>query len=158
MNSLMEQHYPLFDLYRSLRDQLLETLQDADLRFALPGNPSLGELCVGIGEVQTAYIRSFQTLRLDFSYRQPDPAFATSVDKLRLWFAELDSELRLTLEAKSEADVQGSLVDRGGDFRVLLFVQLEIYKEALLIFYGKTDVYVKALGKPRSEQWAHWIG
>jgi hypothetical protein len=158
MNSLMKQHYPLFDLYRSLRDQLMDALEDRDLAFSLPGSPALGALCVEIGEVQTAYIQSFQTLNLDFSSRQPDPALATSVVKLRRWYAELDRALRQVLEAKSEAEVQEQIVDRGGDFKVPLFVQLEIYKEALLIFYGKADVYLKALGRPRSEQWAHWIG
>lgn len=36
-------------------------------------------------------------------------------------------------------------------------IQSEIYKEALLIFYGKVDVYLKAMGKPRPEQWAIWM-
>ncbi|MFP4346453.1 MAG: hypothetical protein ACLFU8_17340 [Anaerolineales bacterium] len=36
-------------------------------------------------------------------------------------------------------------------------VQLEIYKEALLIFYGKVSVYLKALGKVPSEHWQAWI-
>jgi hypothetical protein len=35
---------------------------------------------------------------------------------------------------------------------------LEIYKEALLIFYGKTSVYLKATGKELPEQWLAWIG
>ena len=30
-------------------------------------------------------------------------------------------------------------------------------KEALLIFYGKVDIYLKMMGKPRPEQWAAWI-
>jgi hypothetical protein len=35
--------------------------------------------------------------------------------------------------------------------------QLEVYKEALLIFYGKASVYLKAMGKPRPQQWQEWI-
>ncbi len=158
MNSLMQNQFPLFELYQSLRGQLLDGLDDSDLAFSLPGNRSLGELCVEIGEVETAYIRSFQQLTMDFSYRQPDTSLAGSTAKLRAWYAGLDGELRQTLEAMSDEDVREKIVDRGDDFRVPLNVQLEIYKEALLIYYGKTDVYLKALGKPRSHQWADWIG
>lgn len=35
--------------------------------------------------------------------------------------------------------------------------QLEVYKEALLIFYGKASVYLKAMGKPRPPQWRERI-
>ena len=48
-------------------------------------------------------------------------------------------------------------IDRGGGFIISPAIQLEIYKEALLIFYGKADVYLKAMGKPRPEQWTVWI-
>jgi hypothetical protein len=32
-----------------------------------------------------------------------------------------------------------------------------IYREALLIFYGKASIYLKALGKTLPEQWQAWI-
>jgi IS605 OrfB family transposase len=32
------------------------------------------------------------------------------------------------------------------------------YKEALLIFYGKVSMYLKAIGKILPEQWQEWIG
>jgi hypothetical protein len=40
------------------------------------------------------------------------------------------------------------MIDRGGDFKLSPQGQLDAYKEALLIFYGKVDVYLKALNNP----------
>ena len=49
-------------------------------------------------------------------------------------------------------------IDRGYGFLVPADVQLHIYQEALIIFYGKTTVYLKLLHKTMSDQWQHWIG
>lgn len=136
----------------------MDILDDADLDFQPGGeNLSLGALCVQMGEVQRSYIDSFQTFEQDFSYRNEEPALESNAERLSAWFRELDAELRTVIEALSEDDVDGRVIDRGGDFHVRPHVQLEIYKEALLIFYGKVDVYLKALGKARPEQWQEWI-
>jgi len=45
-----------------------------------------------------------------------------------------------------------------GDFKLRPAIQLSIYNEALLIFYGKASVYLKAMGKTLPEQWEDWIG
>lgn len=158
MNSLIESVYPLFKLYQSLRTQLVDTLSEADLQFALPNNPALGELCVEIGEIQVAYLHSFQTFMLDFSYRNEDPGLARNLAALKAWYARLDAELEAVLMALSEQDLQERQIDRGENFKVSPRVQLEIYKEALLIFYGKASVYLKALGHMMSPHWQHWIG
>lgn len=158
MNSIINEVYPLFDLYQSLRNQLMDTLKDSDLTFRLPGdNPTLGELCLEIGEVERSYIDSFKFFRQDFSYRTQESDLATRVDKLTTWYESLDRELKATIALLSEDDIQNRMIDRGGNFTVSPRIQLEIYKEALLIFYGKCSVYLKALGKPRSEQWQDWI-
>jgi len=36
--------------------------------------------------------------------------------------------------------------------------QLDIYREALLIFYGKVSVYLKSMGRARPPEWREWIG
>lgn len=155
MNSIIEHYYPTFSMYQALRSQLMDLLDDEDLAFSLPGNPSLGALCVEIGETQQAYIDSFKTFEQDFSYRADDPGLANSVSRLQAWYAGLDDELRTAIEALSEDDLKNKVIERG--FKVSPQIQLTIYNEALLIFYGKVSVYLKAMGKTRPEQWVDWI-
>lgn len=157
MNSIMTDYYPTFRLYQALRTQLMDTLSDADLGYTPGGeNPLLGALCVEIGEVQQAYNRSFVDWRIDFSYRNPEPGLAESVSQLAAWYRVLDAELEAVISHLSEEDIKTRQIDRGG-WSVTPLIQLEIYKEALLIFYGKVSVYLKAMGKPRSQQWREWI-
>lgn len=159
MNRIMIEYYPTFQLYQAMRSQLMDILTDADLRYAPGGaNPPLGDLCLTIGEVETAYIQSFKTFKLDLSYRNTTPGLAESVSRLKEWFTQLDRELRATVEALSGEDVANRLVDRGGDFKIPPMIQLEIYKEALLIFYGKVNVYLRAMGKTLPQQWQEWLG
>ena len=155
MNSIIENYYGVFTEYQALRSQLLDMLTDQDLAVKIDGNPSLGELCRENGEVERSYIDSFKTLKQDFDYRSETPGIAARVDKLRSWYAELDAELREVIEGFSEEDVREKIIDRG--FQVRIQTQLTIYNEALLIFYGKTSVYLKMLGKPLTEQWLAWI-
>src|ERR1700687_2976501 len=83
MNTIMTGYYPVFEEYQAMRAQLMQTLSDSD-RARTPGgaNPSLGALCREIGEVQRAYIDSFKTFTLDFSYRNTAPGLAGSVTQL----------------------------------------------------------------------------
>ena len=158
MNRIMESYYPIFEMYQALRGQLMESLEDEDLTYSPGGeNPSLGMLCKEIGEVERAYIDSFKTFEMDFSYRNPEPGLVDSVAKLQAWYAALDEELRATVAALSDEALEERRIDRGPNFSVPPHVQMEIYKEALLIFYGKVSVYLKAMGKARSEQWQAWI-
>ncbi len=159
MNSLMQEFYPIFEMYQALRNQLLELLTDDDLAFNLGGeNISLGALCVEIGEIEASYIASFKTFKQDFTYRKEEPGLDCSVADLSIWFRELDQELKTVLAGLSEEDLRNRLVDRGDGFELPLHIQLDVYKEALLIFYGKVSVYLKALGKELPQQWQEWIG
>jgi uncharacterized damage-inducible protein DinB len=157
MNSLITDYYPTFRMYQALRGQLLELLSDEDLRFSPGGeNPPLGALCVEIGEVQHAYIQSFTDGRMDLSYRNREPGLAESVSQLAAWYRVLDAELEAVISHLSEEDIKCRPIDRG-DWSTTPSIQLEVYKEALLIFYGKVSVYLKAMGKPRPQQWREWI-
>jgi uncharacterized damage-inducible protein DinB len=158
MNRIMESYYPVFEMYQALRGQLMESLEDEDLAYSPGGeNPSLGTLCKEIGEVERAYIDSFKTFEMDLSYRNPEPGLADSVAKLQAWYAALDEELKATVAALSEETLEERQIYRGLNFSVPLHIQLDIYKEALLIFYGKVSVYLKAMGRVPSEQWQEWI-
>ena len=159
MNSIIKDYYPVFKLYLELREQLMAILNDDNVSFRIEGdNPTLGELCREIGEVEYAYIQSFKTFEQDFSYRNEEPGLGSSVEKLSTWFKELDDELDRTIQALSEEDIQTRTINRGGDFILPIQIQLEIYKEALLIFYGKVSVYLKALRLERPGRWQEWIG
>jgi hypothetical protein len=159
MNSLMRDYYPTFEMYQAMRNQLMEILNDGDLIFQPHGhNEMLGALCLEIGETEASYVQSFKTFKQDFSYRKEEKGLEWSVDRLEAWFGDLDRDLKSVLEALSESDLRKRVVDRGGDFELPLHIQLDVYKEALLIFYGKVSVYLKAMGKERPQQWQEWIG
>ncbi len=157
MNAEIKRFWELNRMYSQLRDELMNILTDEDLAFSPGGgNPTLGELCRELGETEYAYARSYASFTIDFSYRADDEQLARSVERLKAWYAQLDSELQAALEALSDDDVAGKEMDRGG-FRVPLPISLDIYREALLIFYGKVDVYAKAMGKPLTQMWRDWI-
>jgi hypothetical protein len=115
-------------------------------------------LCREIGEVEYSYIQSFRTFELDFSYRVNKASFEESVDQLMAWYHDLDKELESVVASISQQDIDNRKIDRGGGFLLSPETQLDVYKEALLIFYGKSSVYLKALQKQLPEQWVDWIG
>jgi hypothetical protein len=163
MNSLVQVHMAstFFESYQVLRDELVEILTDDDLGFRGEGtNASLGALCREIGEVEHSYVESFKTLRQDFDYRNPDPAVDKSVDALSSWYAALDRELMAAVGAISEEAIQTRRIVRefDVDFAPSPSTQLDIYREALLIFYGKVSVYLRAMGKKQPGHWPQWIG
>jgi len=154
-NSIIQHYYGIFSEYQSLRSQMMDLLTDADLSEQIAGNPSLGALCLEIGETERSYIDSFRTLSQDFDYRNETPGLSGSVERLKAWYAELDADLRAVIEGFTEEDIRSKIIERG--FNVPIQVQLTIYNEALLIFYGKASVYLKLLGKELPKQWRDWI-
>ncbi len=135
----------------------MDMLTDADLPYKLPGdNVTLGALCREMGQVEQSYIDSFKTLKQSFNYAAVDPALDTSVDRLKAWYAKLDEALEAALLALKDTDTQTTIVERG--FPMPLGAQFHTYREALLIFYGKAVCYLRALGKPLSQQMIDWIG
>jgi hypothetical protein len=109
-----------------------------------------------MGETEHSYIESFKTFKQKFEYGGSDPALATDAAKLKGWYAQLDRDLDAAMAALSEDDVQKRVIDRG--FPMPPRVQLHCYREALLIFYGRAVFYLRALGKPISDQAKWWIG
>jgi hypothetical protein len=158
MNSLVEEELPLRDS-QHLRYYLIEILTDADLAYKLPGdNPTLGELCREIGELEHRYIQSFKTLKHDWSYQNPDRELANSTEQLKIWYRALDDEFDSILSALTEDELHNRHIDRGHGFTPSLFVQFHIYREAVLMFYAKASVYLKALQKPVNDQWRIGVG
>jgi hypothetical protein len=165
VNPLIRDHLAAtyFEEYQALRRQLMAILRDDDLRFDLGGKTvTLGALCREIGEIEHAYVESFRTFTQDFGYRNEHPRLERSVDALVAWYADLDREMLAALETLSEDDIRERRIVRG-DFDADFFsplprVQLDIYREALLIFYGKVSVYLRAMGRPLPGEWSDWIG
>ena len=160
MNQIIREYYPIFNMYQDLRRQLIALLEDADLDFTPGGaNPTLGALCRELGEVETAYIESFKTFKMDFSYRHEEAdALEKSVARLTAWYDELDASLKTAVAALSDETIQTTTIARGHDFNIPPKIQLTIYTEALLIFYGKVTVYFRMMGKELPSQWQQWIG
>jgi len=164
-NSLIREHMPatFFDEYQGLRSDLMATLSDDDLTVTLGGaTPSLGVLCRQIGDIEHAYVESFRTFTTDFGYTNPDPALEASVEALVNWYADLDRRLIDAVASLSEADIAGRRIVRGDFsedvFSPLAAVQLDIYREALLIFCGKVSIYLRAMDRPLPGHWDDWIG
>jgi uncharacterized damage-inducible protein DinB len=164
MNSTLRQHLAttFFAEYQGLRDELLDLLTDEDLDYRVGATaPSLGALCREIGDVERAYVDSFRTFRLEFGDRNPDPQVERRVALLASWYADLDRELTEALEQISQEEIDRRIVRSDfdiDDFAPLPTVQLDIYREALLIFYGKASVYLRSMGKTLPARWEQWIG
>lgn len=158
MNSLIENEFPLRDS-QNLRYDLMNMLTDSDLAYKLPGdNPTLGQLCKEMGELEHMYTQSFKTLKHERSYSNDDPDLATSVERLKAWYTTLDEEFESVVRGFSEEELDSKLIDRRYGFTPTLQVQFMIYHEAILMFYAKASVYLKALQKPVNEQWQLAIG
>jgi hypothetical protein len=150
----------LLQLTTGLRVWLLESLADDDLGYELPGNPSIGELLVDLGRTERAYIDSFVTRVLTFGAPvEGEPAgAASSVAALQAWFAAMDAELETVVTAIPEDEFRTGRVDRGGGFSMPIFAQFATYRESILIVMAKIDVYLRAVGRHRGEQWEDWLG
>lgn len=158
MNSLLESEFPLRET-QNLRYDLMNMLTDSDLAYKLPGdNPTLGELCREMGQTEHIYIQSFKTFKQDWTYRNNQPELAASVERLKDWYTTLDEEFEAVIREFSEEDLHNRQVDRGHGFTPSLYVQFQIYHEAILMFYAKASVYLKALQKPLNDQWQTAIG
>ena len=165
MNTLIRDHLAatFFAEYQVLRNELVDILRDDDLAFRPgPGTFTLGELCLEIGEIEHSYIDALKTFRQDFGLRGADPDVERRVSALSAWFADLDRDLLAAIEALTDDEVANrriARVDYGvDDFAPLPPQDLDIYREALLIFYAKVSIYLRMMGRDLPGHWSHWIG
>ena len=156
MNALIKEHGELLSETQSFRTAMLAQLTDGDLAYALPGNMTLGELCREMGETEHGYVAAFSRFEHEWGYRHPDPSVATSVAALRAWYEQLDDDLLAALNALTDDDIATRRLRGGGWASVTK--EFHLYREALLIFYAKAGLYLRALDKPLSEEWIDWMG
>jgi DinB family len=157
MNSYMPGDWLWIEGTHAMRSQLLDVLSDADLAFSPGGqNTTLGALCRELGEVEHSYTQSLKTFKQDWSYHNTEAHLESGVAQLRVWYQTLDDEMKTTVAALSDEDFKKT-VDRGG-FELTVTRQLDVYLQALLIFFGKATVYLKLMNKPVPQQIQDYIG
>ena len=156
MSKFMEEQWPMYEGTHAMRTELLDSLSDADLKFSPGGlNMTLGELCREMGEVEYSYVQSFKNFKQDWSYRNTEAGIESSVSQLKAWFETLDADMKETLSAMSDEDFKKP-VDRGFSFPAE--IQIQVYLQALLIFFGKATIFLKAMNRPLTQKFQEWIG
>jgi uncharacterized damage-inducible protein DinB len=158
MNRFMLEKWSWIDGSHAMRVELLDTLSDADLTFNPGGhNMTLGMLCREMGEIEYSYIQSLKTFKQDWSYRNMQMGLDTSIAKLKAWYQALDEQLKEVVSAFSDDDLK-RLVERADGNQMPVEMQLDLYLQALLIFFGKSTIYLKAINKPLPQALREYIG
>ncbi len=84
MNRYMEEKWSWIEGTHALRNELLNAVTNADLKFNPGGtNITLGALCRELGEVEYSYIQSLKNFTQDWSYRNTTDGLDTSVSQLK---------------------------------------------------------------------------
>jgi len=157
MNRYMQEKWPWIEGTHRMRTELLDTLSDADLAFNPGGeNMTLGALFREIGEIEHSYTQSLQTFEQDWTYRNREVGLEGSVARLKAWYVTLDEEMKATVSALSDEDLKKT-VKRNG-FEMPLDMQLDVYLQALLIFFGKATVFLRAMNKTYPQDIREYIG
>lgn len=139
-----------------MRGKVLASLTDADLAFAITGNPSLGELLADFVGVEDSYGESFTTLKQDWSSYKPGAALS-SVAAYQAAFDASFGKVKSALSGYTMEQGKTVTVNRGG-WEPTLTQQFDTYAQAVLIIFGKLTVYLRAMGKTLPERWHEWVG
>ena len=157
MNRIMNEKWPWIEAAHGMRSQLFNILSDADLAFSPGGQTmTLGALCRQMGETEHAYIQSLKTLKQEWSYHHPEADVASHVARLKAWFQTLDDEMQATITTFWDEDGKKT-IDRGGGTVTVEF-QLDVYLQAVLIFLGKSTIYLRAMNKQLPPFFEEYIG
>jgi uncharacterized damage-inducible protein DinB len=157
MQRFIQERWPWLEEVRGMRSQLLDILSNVDLAFSPGGqNMTLGALLCRIGDLEHSYIESLKTGVRDWSYHNTEAGLESDITRLKAWFQALDDEMLDTISAFSKEDLT-KRVDRGG-FHSTVEREVDHYGEALLIFFGKATIYLKALNKSVPESIENTIG
>ena len=157
MNRYFQEKWPWIEGTHRMRTELLDTLSDADLAFNPGGeNMSLGALLREIGEIEQSYTQSLKTFEQDWSYRNREAGLESSIARLKAWYQTLDDEMKATVSALSDEDLKKT-VKRNG-FKMPVDMQLDVYLQALLIFFGKATVFLRAMNRTYPQDIREYIG
>ena len=157
MNRYAEEKWSWIEGTHGMRMQLLDALNDEKLLFNPGGeNVTLGAVCRESGDIEHAYIQSLKTFTQDWSYHNETPGIEGSVAHLKAWYQTLDDEMKSLVAGFSDDDLTKT-IDRGG-FAVPVDMQLDIYLQAQLIFFGKASIYCKLLNIEMTPTFKEYIG
>ncbi|HEY7343549.1 MAG TPA: DinB family protein [Ktedonobacterales bacterium] len=158
MNRYFQEKWPWIEGTHGMRLQLLDALSDEHLSFTPGGeNVTLGALCRESGDVEYSYIQSLKSFQQDWSYHNETPGIKTSVAQLKAWYQQMDEEMKALVEGFSDDDL-AKTIDRGTGFSVPVDMQLDIYLQAQLIFFGKASIYCNALKIEMTPTFKEYIG
>lgn len=159
MNQIEKEFFQLLDMGMDVLEPVLKEISAGDMDFTPPGNnDSLGELCRKMGDVAHAYASSFSSGSLDFSLSAPGRDKPANGSQLSVWLRELEGTIKDAVKGFSDHQLSSQTITREGGWKIPLLTQFHVYREALLIFFGKLDVYLRILGKNRPEHWVGWVG
>lgn len=159
MNQIEQNFMPLLDMGMDVLTQALKDVSSADLEFTPQGeNVSLGELCRRMGDVAYAYTESYRNGVMDFSLTAEDRKQPRNGEELSEWIRAKEALLKEAVRGFSDEELGSKTIDRGAGWKIPLLTQFHVYREALLIFFGKLDVYLRMMKKKRPEQWTQWVG
>ena len=116
---------------------------------------TLGALCREMGEIEHSYEQSLKTFQQDWSYHNTEADLESSVARLKAWFQTLDDEMQATITTFWDED-GNKTIDRGGP--VTVEFQLDVYLQAVLIFLGKSTIYLRAMNKQLPPFFEEYIG
>ncbi len=157
MNRYMQEKWPWIEGTHGMRSQLTDMLSDADLSFNPGGqNMTLGTLLREMGEIEYSYIQSLKTFKQDWSYRNTEAGLDSSISRLKAWYQTLDEQMKARVSDLSDEDLTKT-IDRGG-FNMPVDLQLDVYLQALLIFFGKVTIYLKAMNRSYPQTIQEYIG
>ena len=157
MNRYFQEKWPWIEGTHRMRAELLDTLSDVDLAFNPGGeNMTLGALFREIGEIEYSYTQSLQTFEQDWSYRNREAGLESSVARLKAWYQTLDDEMKATVSALSDEDLKKTV--KRNSFEMPVDMQLDVYLQALLIFFGKATVFLRAMNKTYPQDIRDYLG
>jgi hypothetical protein len=158
MNRYIQEKWPWIEASHGMRSLIISIINDADLAFNPGGqNTTLGALCREMGDIEYSYIQSLKTFTQAFSYYNDEAGLENSVAQLQAWYQTLDEELKTTLSAFSDEDLQRNVTRPSGS-TLSVELQLDVYIQALFIFFGKVTIYLKAMNKSLPKEIVEYIG
>lgn len=158
MNSYVQNEYDGVEETQALIWGLLDDVPESAFDYSPGGtNPTIRGLLRELAQTEIAYTRSFRDWVMSFDEEGESPVDLRSAASIRAGFTTLHEALKEAVASVSDADFPTRWIDRGG-FQVTPMMQIQIYREAILIIVARISVYLRVLGLPLPAQWVSWIG